>query len=107
MVCMFDDKTARNVVSSTLTGHYRSAWRNYGEVDQGTKDYRWNLFCKQCTWAPELNDHVKRTFEVKFADQMRDMFHAVAHRMNGKKLKWMIEEVHKDMMDVLANNDTY
>ena len=62
---------------------------------------------KQCTWAPELNDHVKRTFEVKFADRLRDMFHAVTHRMNGKNPRWMIDEVHKDMMDVLKNDDTY
>ncbi|XP_021773061.1 uncharacterized protein LOC110737021 [Chenopodium quinoa] len=35
----FDDNKVRSAVYGTLTGYYRAPWRNYGEVDQGTKQH--------------------------------------------------------------------
>ncbi|XP_021720017.1 uncharacterized protein LOC110687703 [Chenopodium quinoa] len=89
----FDDNKVRSAVSGTLARYYRDPWRNFGE--------------KQYTWAPQLNEHVKITFERKFATRLRDMFHTVTHKMNGAKPGWLNKEVHKKMMDIVATDPTY
>ncbi|XP_021731100.1 uncharacterized protein LOC110698009 [Chenopodium quinoa] len=103
----FDNNKVRSAVSDMLTGYYRDPWRNYGEVDEGTKQHWWNLFSKQFTWTPQLNEHVKVTVERRFATRLRDMFHIVTHKMNGAKPGWLNEEVHKKMMDIVATDLTY
>ncbi|XP_021764864.1 uncharacterized protein LOC110729436 [Chenopodium quinoa] len=92
-VLWFDDNKVRNAVSGMLTGYYRQPWRNYRE--------------KEFTWAPQLTEDVKHTFEKKLVTRLRDMFYTVTHKMRGAKPGWLIEDVHKKMMDIVAANPTY
>ena len=62
---------------------------------------------KKFKWAPELNDHVKDTFEFKFANRLRDMFYNITKNMNGAKQKWLNEDVHKKIMEIVANDPIY
>ncbi|XP_021715268.1 uncharacterized protein LOC110683234 [Chenopodium quinoa] len=61
----FDDIPVKNVFSDSLTGYYVEPWRNYGEVDEDSREHFWNLFNKKFKWAPKLNNQVKDTFEEK------------------------------------------
>ncbi|XP_021755663.1 uncharacterized protein LOC110720886 [Chenopodium quinoa] len=40
----FDDIPVKNVLSDSLTGYYVEPWRNYGEVDEDSREHFWNLF---------------------------------------------------------------
>ena len=39
--------------------------------------------------------------------QLRDLFNAVLHRMQGRCPKWMTDDVHKQVMEVPINDDVY
>ncbi|XP_021729306.1 uncharacterized protein LOC110696317 [Chenopodium quinoa] len=62
---------------------------------------------KEFTCAPQLTEDVKHTFEKKLATRLRDMFYTVTHKMRGAKPGWLIEDVHKKMMDIVAADSTY
>ncbi|XP_021762200.1 uncharacterized protein LOC110726967 [Chenopodium quinoa] len=106
-VLWFDDDKVKTAVSGAITGYYRQPWRNYNEVDAATKEHWWNLFCKEFTWAPQLTEDVKHTFEKRLATRLRDMFYTVTHKMRGARPAWLIEDVHKKMMDIVAADPTF
>ncbi|XP_021746192.1 uncharacterized protein LOC110712081 [Chenopodium quinoa] len=103
----FNDLKVRSAVSGAITGYYRAPWRNFGEVPAATKEHWWNLFSAQFRWAPQINELLKLTFRRRVATRLRDMFHTITHKMNGAKRSWMSEEIHKEMMNIVATDPTY
>ncbi|XP_021745122.1 uncharacterized protein LOC110711054 [Chenopodium quinoa] len=103
----FDVRPVKNVLSDSLTGYYVQPWRNYGEVDEDSREHFWNLFNKKFKWAPELNNQVKDTFEEKFANRLRDTFYNITHRLNGRKPRWLNKDVHEGMMKIIATDPKY
>ncbi|XP_021739692.1 uncharacterized protein LOC110706083 [Chenopodium quinoa] len=59
------------------------------------------------TWAPQVNELVKVTFRRRVATRLRDMFYTITHKMNGAQPSWLSEEIHKEMINIVASDPTY